>query len=150
MKYTPGAIPQGQLDTVGSPYLGGEFAVYLSAVLCVKLGVLTLSAAGAGTYAADPSTTIKTGGADIAIVASSAIQSTVETVVVLTGLDNSSPPVPCLLTANFAPPARAVNQSFNLQRHWAADMALSGVTLPADTERARTSNVAQLTVPNHG
>jgi hypothetical protein len=150
MKYLPGAIPQNELDIIAAPYLGGEFAAYLSSVASVLLGTVTLSGASAGAWTADPAVTIKTGGADIAIVAKSAIQSTAAMVVTLNGLDNSSTPVACTITATFQPPTRALNQTFNFQRGWATDMAIGGITLPADTERARASNVATLTVPAHG
>src|SRR5579872_1194603 len=116
MKYTPAAIPTADLDIVKAPYFGGEFQPYMTQVPSVNIGEVDLTATGAGTWTADPATSIKTGGADLAINAITPILSTVACVVVFNCLDGASPAVPCLATGTFAPSARSTNQTYNFPR----------------------------------
>ena len=53
MLYQPSAIAQTDLDTAEAPYLGGEFAVYLSRVPAYDVGTVTLNASGSGTNLAN-------------------------------------------------------------------------------------------------
>lgn len=89
MKYNPSAIAQQDLDIAQAPYLGGEFAVYLSRVPSVLIGTVELSASGNGTdntgstYADEVATSIKSGGADLQMVAITELRSPSGTCVVV-------------------------------------------------------------------
>ncbi|HEX3800258.1 MAG TPA: hypothetical protein VH413_16300 [Verrucomicrobiae bacterium] len=149
MKYTLPAVQTADLDTIQSPYFGGEFAVYMTNVPGVRIGQVDLTATAQGTYTADPATTIQAAGSDLQMVAITPINSAAQTVVTLSGTDTSEPPVPITLTATFAPPARSLNQTFNFARSFAVDMVVGPVSVPASTFRSRASNVATLTIPAH-
>lgn len=145
MKYNPAAVATAALDTANKPYLGGEWQAYLTSVGSVLLGAVSLSAAAAGAWAPDPSAVIKTGGADLQIMAQTPIVSTAACVVTLSALDNSGTPTPCTLTATFTPPARALNQTFNFERGYASDLTIGPATVPNGTNVAITTDVATIT-----
>lgn len=120
MLYLPGSITD--LETAEGPYLGGEWAVFLSAVPAVLVGTITFSAAGAATFAANPAAAIKTGGADLQVVATNFVRSGAAVSITLACLDNSTTPVAMNATATFSPVTRAANQNFNFPRGYATDM----------------------------
>jgi len=120
MFYLPGSITD--LETADGPYLGGEWAVLLSPVAAVLIGTVTFSAAGQASYKANPAATIKTGGADLQIVATNFVHSSAAVSITLACLDNSTTPAAMNATASFAPATRAANQSFNFPRGYATDL----------------------------
>lgn len=120
MLYLPGPITD--LEAGEGPYLGGEWAVFLSAVPAVLIGTITFSAAGTATYAANPAAAIKSGGADLQIVATNFIHSAAAVSITLACLDNSATPVAMNATAGFSPATRAINQSFNFAHGYATDL----------------------------
>ena len=73
MLYLPGSVTD--LETSEGPYLGGEWAVFLSAVPAALIGTITFSAAGQASFAANPAASIKDGGADLQIVATNFLRS---------------------------------------------------------------------------
>jgi len=151
MKYLPSAIAVADLDTVKSPFFGGEFAAYMTQVPAIVIGEIDFSAPAAATYTPDAATSIQAAGSDLQCVCITPINSLVAVVITMLGLDTSVAPVPITITATFQPPARSLNQTFNFSRGFATDMVVGPVSVPADTQRARNgAGVAQLTVPNHG
>jgi len=131
MKYQPSAIQQADLDTAEAPYLGGEFAVYLSRVPSYLTGTVTLTASGTGNSAANASwvpaasVTLPTAGCDLQMVATSELSSPNGTcVVVMNVLDELN--VARTLTFNFSTPARVGSQDANFSRGYAVDGLLSG------------------------
>jgi hypothetical protein len=128
-KYAPSAIQQSDLDTAQAPYLGGEFAVYLSRTPSYDVGNVTLSSSGTGnaanaTWTPNTAVTLPPGGTDLQMVATSALSSPSGplTVVlnVVNDLGNNA-----TLTFIFQPPARAEDQSFDFSRGYATDGELS-------------------------
>jgi len=128
-KYAPSAIQQSDLDTALAPYLGGEFAVYLSRTAAYDVGTVTLSASGTGnaanaTWTPDTSITLPTGGTDLQMVATSALSSPSGPLTVVLNVINDLGN-PATLTFTYQPPTRAVDQSFNFSRGYAVDGVLS-------------------------
>ncbi len=123
MLYEPSSLASEDLAVSAAAYLGGEFAVYLSHTRATQIGEIDLPSSNAGTYTAQPGAIIKTGGADLQMVALKPIRSSIALAVVLAGLDNTAIPVAMNGTATFTPPARAENQSFNFARHFSKDLA---------------------------
>lgn len=122
MQYVPPAIAATDLDIVESGYFGGEFGLYITTVPAVVLGQIDLSAAGAGTFTVHNGASIKTGGADLQLVAITPVLSTVAVALELATMDNSGPPAVAMnATATLQPPSRAKNQSFNFARGTATD-----------------------------
>jgi hypothetical protein len=128
-KYAPSAIQQSDLDTAAAPYLGGEFAVYLSRTPAYDVGTVTLTASGTGnannaTWAPDVAVTLPADGTDLQMVATSALSSPSGplTVVlnVVNDLGNNA-----TLTFTFEPPERAADQSWDFGRGYATDGQLS-------------------------
>jgi hypothetical protein len=149
MKYLPGAIAAANLDTVNAPYLGGEWAVYMTQVQAILLGEIDLSAAGVGTWTPHNGAAMTAAGGDLQITPITPIASSAALQVTLTGLDTTTPTASAVTaTATFAPPARSANQTFNFPRGYALDLTLNPSVLMA-TQRSRTTNVATITVPNH-
>ncbi len=133
MLYLPGTITD--LETAEGPYLGGEWAVFLSAVPAALIGTITFTAAGTASFAANPAASIKTGGADLQIVATNFVRSSAAVSITLACLDNSATPVAMNATASFSPATRAANQNFNFPRGYATDMvpATSGKKITSIT-----------------
>ena len=121
MLYLPDSITNLDLETADGPYLGGEWAVFLTAVPAVLIGTITFSAADEASYQANPGAVIKDGGADLQIVATSFIRSSAVVSITLNCLDNSAAPAAMSATAEFEPPTRAANRSFNFPRGDATD-----------------------------
>jgi hypothetical protein len=149
MKYLPSAVVSAQLDIARAAYFGGEFAVYMTQVPAVNLGQIDLSAAGVGTWTANPGSSINVAGSDLQIVPITPINSSAALSIVLAGLDTSGTPAAISLTATFAPPSRATNQTFNFARGFAQDLTVNP-KVTHSTTRALASNVATITSPNHG
>ena len=125
MKYLPTQIGQVDLDIAEAPYLGGEFAVYLSRVPAALLGTIEMSASGSGVYADELATVIKAGGADLQLVATTELRSPSGTcVVVLSVTDELA--ATRTLTFRFATPPRVANQDTSFSRGIAADGVLGG------------------------
>lgn len=120
MLYLPGSITD--LESAEGPYLGGEWAVFLSAVPAVLIGTITFSAAGTATFAANPAMAIRAGGADLQVVATNFVRGSAAVSIALACLDNSTPPVAMNATATFSPATRAANQNFNFPRGYATDL----------------------------
>jgi len=133
MLYTPSQIAVNDLDISEAPYLGGEFAVYLSRVAAVLIGGIEMTASGNGvnatgaTYTDNIATTIKNGGADLQLVATSELSSPSGTcVVVFNVLDETQEAR--TLTFTFVTPVRSQNQDPSFPRGYAVDGVLSGGT----------------------
>jgi len=124
MKYQPIAILQTDLDTAETPYLGGEFAVYLSRVPSYLIGTVTLSAAKTGLWADSP-VILPATGCDLQMVATSELSSPGGTcIVVMDVLDETN--AAQTLTFTFNTPARAGCQDASFSRGYAVDGVLSG------------------------
>ncbi|HEV2329356.1 MAG TPA: hypothetical protein VGY56_11275 [Verrucomicrobiae bacterium] len=119
MLYLPGSVTD--LETAEGPYLGGEWAVFLSAVPALLIGTVTFTASGAATYAANPGAAIATNGSDLQIVAANFVSSSAAVSIEMACMDNSATPIAMNATATFAPVARAANQTFNFPRGYATD-----------------------------
>lgn len=127
MLYQPNDIAQTDLDTAEAPYLGGEFAVWLTRTPSVLIGTVAMTGSGTGAYTDKLSTSIKTGGADLQLVATSELSSPSGVcTVVFNVLDESDQAR--TLTFAFTPPTRAADQSGNFGRGTAVDGVLSGGT----------------------
>jgi hypothetical protein len=126
MKYLPSSIAQQDLDIAEAPYLGGEFAVYLSRKAAVRIGTIELTASGSGTYADEPATALPSAGADLQLVATTELRSEVPCVVVLNVTDETSQAR--TLTFTFATPARVGQQDSSFSRGYAVDGVLNGGT----------------------
>lgn len=128
MKYTPSAVAADDLDIAEAPYLGGEFAVYLTRVPARLIGEVTMGiSANGGTYVDNVATGIKTGGADLQLIATTELLSNVPCVVTFNVLDENL--VARTASATFSTPTRAGSQDSNFERGIAADLTLSGGTL---------------------
>lgn len=119
MKYTPTTINQAQLDILNAPYLGGEWAVYMSHVAAVPIADIDLTAASAGVLTDNGATALPSGGTDLQVACKNPLRSTVNTVITIACTDADDAAVN--LVATFAPPAWAANQSKNFQRGYAVD-----------------------------
>lgn len=123
MLYLPGSVTD--LETAEGPYLGGEWAVFLSAVPAVLIGTVTFTAAGAATYAANPGVSIAEGGSDLQVVATNFVNSGAAVSIELACMDSSATPVAMNATATFSPVSRAANQTFNFPRGYATDLIVA-------------------------
>lgn len=119
MRYLPTTIAQAELDILSAPYLGGEFAVYMTNVAATPIGDLVQSAAGAATYTDNAATALPVLGTDLQVACSSPLRSTGTVTITFACTDEADAVVN--LVATFAPPAWAANQSFNFQRGYATD-----------------------------
>ena len=127
MKYRPTAISQVDLDIAEAPYLGGEFAVYLSRVPAYKIGTVEMSASGSGLYSDVTATTLPAAGADLQCVATSELSSPGGTCVLTFAVTDEND-AQRSLTFTFDTPARANNQDHSFARGVAVDGVLSGGT----------------------
>lgn len=128
--YVPSAIQAADLDVAIAPYLGGEFAVYLTTKAAVKFQEIALTAAGEGDSIAVPGASFTAPGhiqiaALTPILSSAAVEFEFNSGQTIGGADTPA-------TATFAPPARAANQSFNFARGYAVDL-LAETPNPGDT-----------------
>ena len=122
MLYQPSAIAQTDLDTAEAPYLGGEFAVYLSRVPSYHQGDTTMTASGTGnaTWAPDLAVTLPAGGCNLQCVATSELSSPSGPCVVVMNVKNDLN-VATTLTFTFNTPARVGCQDSNFSRGYAVD-----------------------------
>jgi hypothetical protein len=127
MKYLPTTVAAIDIDIAEAPYLGGEFAVYLTRVPAVHLADVNLTQSGTGTMTKDAATSIKAGGADLQLVATTELRSSVPCVVTFNVLDETQQVRTA--TATFTAPTRAGSQDANFERGIAVDLVLSGGTL---------------------
>lgn len=129
MLYAPGAIVASDLDIAQGPYFGGEFLVYLTrkpAVLAYELEVVTVTADPNGEFqdlilTPTPGVTLPSGGVDLQVALRSPILSPIE--ISLGGAGTNAANNETDLFANFGPPPRSANQSFNFERGTAVDLA---------------------------
>ena len=149
MKYVPNGVVSTDLDVAKAAYFGGEFMLYMSFTPAILLGQVDLTGVGTGTWTPSPGAAMRAAGGDLQIVPITPVQSAVALTITLAGLDTSGVPAAVSATATFAPPARAVNQSFNFARGFAQDMVLNP-RVTNSTTRAITGNVATITSPGHG
>ena len=130
MKYNLTAIASVDLDIAEAPYLGGEFAVYLSRTQSVNLGSITMTASGSGsvgsyaTWAGNPGAVIKAGGADLQLVATGELQSPNGPCTVVFNVINELAAA-TTLTFTFNTPARAADASASFPRGVATDGVLA-------------------------
>jgi len=130
MLYQPSAIAQTDLDTAEAPYLGGEFAVYLSRMPAYDCGTVTLTASGSGTNLANAtwtpnqSVTLPTTGCNLQMVATSELDSPNGPCTIVFNVKNDQS-VATTLTFTFTPPQRAADQSFHFSRGTAVDGVLA-------------------------
>lgn len=122
MKYVPPAVLAEDLNIALAPFIGGQFAVYLSRTPSVNLGQLDLVDSANGVWTAANGASIKTGGADLQVVACTYLRSEVATVLTFNVKDENN--LARTASATFAPPARAQNQSFDFERGYALDLVL--------------------------
>src|SRR5687767_12988491 len=111
MRYTPTTINQAQLDILNAPYLGGEWAVYMSHTAAIPIADIDLSAASTGVLTDNGATALPSGGTDLQVACKNPLRSTVNTVITIACTDADDAAVN--LVATFAPPAWAANQSKN-------------------------------------
>ena len=123
MKHVPSSILPEDLNIANNPFFGGEFAVYLSHTPDVCLGQLDLTDSSNGVFTAANGASIKSGGADLQIVATTYLKSRVDCVVTFNVLDETN--TARTATATFSAPDRASNQSSNFERGYATDLVLS-------------------------
>lgn len=123
MKYTPAAITPTDLDVAQAPYLGGEFAVYLSNTPAVLLGEVELTASGAGSYTAAQGVSLPTAGVDLQMNAYTEVRSEEDVVITFNVKDDQN--VVTTATATFTAPSRAPNQSSHFPRHVAVDLVVA-------------------------
>lgn len=129
MKYTLGNIAQTDVDITEAPYLGGEFAVYLSRVPALNLGTVQLTQSGNGTSGANAAFTaavasaVKAGGADLQLVATSELRSPSGTCVVAFNVTSDSGMD--TLTFRFTTPSWVACQDTNFPRGYAVDGVLT-------------------------
>jgi hypothetical protein len=134
MLYQPSAIAQTDLDTAEAPYLGGEFAVYLSRVPAYDCGTVTLNAPGSGanpadvTWTPDQSVALPAAGCNLQMVATSELDSPNGPCTIVFNVKNDQS-VATTLTFTFTPPARANDQTFNFSRGIAVDGVLAAGSL---------------------
>jgi len=114
--FLPSAIATADLGIVEAPYFGGEWAVFASHTLAKRIGDIEQSASGTGVYTNNAAVAISAGVRNLQIVATTYLRSGVATVVTLTTAG------PATMAATFAPPTRAVDQSFHFQRGYAQDL----------------------------
>lgn len=128
MKYSPAAVNPDDLDIAEAPYLGGEFAVYLSNTPARLLGEVELSQSGSGTWTAKSgAAVVGAGGADLQMVAVTEIRSDEDVVITLNVVDEDDAATTAVATYTAA--ARAANQSSEFPRGVAADLVVaSGAT----------------------
>lgn len=143
MKYVPAAVGSDDQDIAEAPYFGGEFAVFVTRQPAVMIGQIDLSAAATGAYSDNLANSIKSGGADLQLVALTPILSSVAAVLKLATLDDSGTPTAMDITATFTPPTRAANQSFDFPRGIAVDFvpASSGKKVTSITGLANSSPI---------
>ena len=133
MLYQPSAIAQTDLDTALAPYLGGEFAVYLSRVPAYDVGTVTLNASGSGanltnvSWAPNQSVALPAAGCNLQMVATSELDSPNGPCTIVFNVKNDQS-VATTLTFTFTPPARANDQTFNFARGLAVDGVLAAGT----------------------
>ena len=125
MKYLPDAIASDDLAIAQAPYFGGEFAVYLTHVPAVLLGVITFTAANTATYAANAGAVLAAAG-DVQMAALTALKSTVDLRVNLTGTNNAAAPVTGLSV--FSAPSYAGTPGSSYGRGYAKDVTISAGT----------------------
>lgn len=123
MKFTPTAVSTDDLHIAEAPYLGGEFAAYLSNVPAKLQGEVTLSAPAVGTWEAKAGAALPALGADLQLVAITEIRSDVDVVVTLAVTDDASAVATAIAT--FTAAARAANQSSHFPRGVAVDLVVS-------------------------
>ncbi len=126
MKHLPIAVDVRDLDIATSPFFGGEFAVYLTKVAALLVGEVDLVDSANGAYTANSGATIKAGGCDLQMGASTYLKSDVDCVVTLNVKDENNIARTCSFT--FTAPDRAANQSSDFERGYATDGILSGGT----------------------
>ena len=144
MKYLPANIATSDIQIATDPYLGGEFQVLLSDTPSVRLGDITMTSSGNGSYTARAGASI-VGDADLQLVAEERLTSGVQCVVTLDVVDDLG--AETTATATFAPPARATNQGFNFGRGYAVDlMVASG----ADRKIAEIAGLASIAGGSRG
>jgi hypothetical protein len=157
MLYQPSPIAQVDLDTSEAPYIGGEFAVYLSRVPSYNVGTITMTASGTGqqTWAPNASVSLPTvaqGGTNLQCVATSELNSPGGPCVVVFNVINDLSAA-TTLTFTFYTPLRAADQSSTFSRGYAVDgiigagsyvTSITGLASVANGNRNVTFAVYQL------
>ena len=142
MLYQPSPIAQVDLDTSEAPYIGGEFAVYLSRVPSYNVGIVTMQASGTGnqTWAPNASVSLPSGGCNLQCVATSELNSPGGTCAVTFNVTNDLNAA-TTLTFTFNTPLRAADQSATFSRGYAVDGILgAGTYVKAITGLASVAN----------
>jgi hypothetical protein len=120
MKYTPTTVNQAELAVLDTPYLGGEFALYVSHKSAIHIASIAMSAAAVGALTDNAATALPAGGTDLQIVTNRPLRSAVNTVVTLAVAYDDD--VVGTAVGTFAPPAWATNQSKNFQPGYGVDL----------------------------
>jgi hypothetical protein len=147
MIYGPSAVQQLDLSIAAAPFIGCEFAAYISRIPAYLLGTIAMTNSGTGTYTASNATSIVPRlpagapvGANLQLVPTTELRSPGGNVVVVFNVVNDQS-VTTTLTFTFAPPARAADQSGNFARGYAVDGVLaSGSYVKSVTGLASVSN----------
>lgn len=131
MLYGPNQVLQLDLSIANSPFIGCDFAAYLSRIPAYLLGAITMTSSGAGTYTASAATAVvprlPAGApvyANLQLVPNTELRSPGGNVVVVFNVINDASAA-ATLTFTFAPPARAEDQSGQFERGYAVDGVLS-------------------------
>lgn len=122
MKYVPSSIATNDLDIAQAPFLGGEFAVYLTNTAAVLLGQIDFSAAATATFTANQGAAIPVTGGDLCVVAITEVRSAADVQIILDVTDENDEADTA--AATFTAAARAANQSSHFPRGVAMDLAL--------------------------
>ncbi len=129
-RYKPTAIADADQSIVEPPYFGGEFAAYASHKPAKLIGEIALPGSNQGTLTLNQALAITAGGADLQIVATGYLRSSVAAAITLNVTNNVDAAVTAVAT--FSPPTRARDQSFNFQAGIAQDIIpASGNTIKA-------------------
>lgn len=141
--YNPATVNVQELDILRAPYLGGEFAVYLSHTAAKHIGSIEMTAEATGSYTDDAATTLTAvTGDDIQVVCTTPLLSDASCVITLATLDNTGTPVAMNGVATFAPPAWVSDQTFNFPRGYATDL------VPAVNGKKYTSITSLTSITN--
>lgn len=127
MKYLPTTIDPDDSDIAITPYMGGEFNVFLSRIPALLLGSVTLATSGSGSYANNPACAIRAGGADLQLVASTELASPMGVCAVVFNIVDDKDEA-ATLTFTFAPPPRSACQDTSFARGYAVDGTVAGGT----------------------
>jgi hypothetical protein len=116
--YVPDELTSAELDVAAAPYLGGEWALYVSRVAAILIAEIEITAVDTAVLTMAPGVGEPVGHAQMMALAPFK-SSSATSFTVFCDIDGALP-------ASFAPPARAADQSFGFQRGYATDVGNAG------------------------